>query len=169
MLERYGMATEQNINALAKSKYAQISGTNLDADIDENTHGNLVSGFINGLTFGIAQDKSGDQVREELLGIEEPRGAAVTRTIGSVAGGAAAGAATGAAIGTFLGGPGIGTAIGAGVGAVGFPHLLGYALRYHDPGANGGLVPFLAFVEVAASAGVGLDTHCHPGVTRPHI
>ena len=115
-----GEISEKYINEMIANKFEQITGQSIRKLVNENAHGNLVSGFINGLTFGIAQDKSAGKLQDKMVHSKESGGAKVVRTVGNVAGGAAAGAAIGAGIGVWFGGVGAGpgAAIGAGIGAV---------------------------------------------------
>ena len=115
-----GEVNEKYINEMIANKFEQLTGQNIRKLVNESAHGNLVSGFINGLTFGIAGDKSSSKLQDKMLHSKETTGAKVVRTTGNVAGGAAAGAAIGAGIGVWFGGVGAapGAAIGAAVGAV---------------------------------------------------
>ena len=110
-----GALNDKQINDIVANKFETMTGQNIKALIDQEAHGNFISGFINGMTIGFAQDASTTKLKDKLFKCEEPNGSKFVRTLGSVAGGAAAGAA----IGTVI--PGIGTAVGAVVGgAIGF-------------------------------------------------
>ena len=112
--------TDTKIIEQSAKEIEQITGQSIRKLVNESAHGNLVSGFINGLTFGIAGDKSSSKLQDKMLHSKETTGAKVVRTVGNVAGGAATGAAIGAGIGVWFGGVGAGpgAVIGAGVGAV---------------------------------------------------
>ena len=133
LMQKHGLIDEKTLNSFARAKYGEISGKNIETAIEENTHGDFVSGLINGATFGglggYNPDKSSTQIKEETLGIEQPKGSAAKRVIGSAAGGTCAGAAIGAAIGAAVCGipsggtaaiPGaiLGAKIGVGIGVV---------------------------------------------------
>ena len=115
-----GEINEKYINEMVANKFEQLTGQSIRNLVRENAHGNLVSGFINGLTFGLAGDKSSSKLQDKMLHSKETTGSKIVRTTGNVAGGAAAGAAIGAGIGVWFGGVGAGpgAAIGAGIGAV---------------------------------------------------
>ncbi len=85
-LKASGNLTEGQIISYMADKYAKTCGVDLMSALNRNTHGNFVSGLYNGLTFGIARDKSADEWAEEMFGIEQPRGAGVKRVAGTAIG-----------------------------------------------------------------------------------
>ena len=111
---------DKMVAELVAEKYRNTTGIDLAEHIDDGVRGNFTAGLWNGMTLGIGQFKSNDDVKNELLGENISTGAKIAKTTGSVAGGAATGAAIGAGIGVWFGGVGAGpgAAIGAGVGAV---------------------------------------------------
>ena len=114
-----GQIDEKYVNEMIANKFEQLTGQSIRQLVRDNAHGNFWSGVINGLTLGIAQDKSASKLQDKMLHSKETTGSKIVRTTGNVAGGAAAGAAIGAAC-TAWSGPGaaVGAAIGAGIGAV---------------------------------------------------
>lgn len=113
-------ASEQAAMGRLQEIYKQSTGKDILEQIDECTSGNIMSGVKNGMSLGLAQDKSSDQLKSEMFKTEDNTfGTRVVRSTGAVAGGAAAGAAIGAGIGVWFGGVGAGPGalIGAGIGA----------------------------------------------------
>lgn len=117
MLTANGQVSDKVLNAKLIEKYRAITGQNLKTHLDDKMSGNFVSGFWNGMFFGILdRGKSSTQLKKELLGKAEPADAKLARTTGSVAGGAVCWATIGAGIGSVV--PGLGTAAGAIVGGI---------------------------------------------------
>ena len=102
---------DKMVSEIVAEKYRNTTGIDLAEHIDNGVRSNFTAGLWNGMTLGIGQFKSNDDVKNELLGENISTGAKVAKTTGSILGSAAVGAAIGSII------PGVGTAIGAGVGA----------------------------------------------------
>ena len=110
------LKTEEQKQAYILNRFENITGARLEDLIDQNAHGSFVSGLYNAITLGLAQDKSANRLKEELLGQEPPTGTAVSSGLGRLTGGAAGGAAVGAAAGSWF--FGVGAVPGAIVGGI---------------------------------------------------
>ena len=106
---------DKMVAEIVAEKYRNTTGIDLAEHIDNGVRSNWWAGFWNGASLGIADCKSGDDVKHDLLGENISTGAKVAKTTGSIMGGAAAGAAAGACLAPFTGG--ISIAVGAGIGA----------------------------------------------------
>ena len=100
---------------LVGDEYRKLTGRTIEDTIDDSAHGNFVSGLYNGVTLGIARDKSNTELKQEILGKEQPRGSAWARIMGATGGAALTGAGVGAGVGSTA--AGVGALPGAAAGA----------------------------------------------------
>ncbi len=110
--------SDKEMNAKAREFYAQVTGSDLLADVDANLSGSFAQGLKKGLTFGLFGDtKDSDMLKEEIAGLDRDRGNAAMSRTGGALGGAITGAGAGALIGAKKGGK-YGAIIGAIIGGL---------------------------------------------------
>lgn len=109
----YPNASEEDIDARAKTYYSRLTGSTISNDIRNYGSNSLWQGFKQGLGLGIIADrKTAEENIADISGTEVSRSQKAQKAIGKGLGAAAVGASIGAIIG---GGP-IGAAIGGGIG-----------------------------------------------------
>ena len=112
----YPNASEEDIEARAKTYYTQLTGKSLTGDIRQYGSNSLWQGFKQGLGLGIFADrKTAEENIAEITNSKVSRSQKAQKVIGKGLGAAATGAAIGACC---TGGNPIGAAIGAGIGLI---------------------------------------------------
>ncbi len=87
-------ASNEQIANRASTLYAQITGKSITDDIREHSHDSLTQGFLQTVTFGLADGKSAEENVSALTGQPVGRKEHSKKVIGNVAGGALIGGAT---------------------------------------------------------------------------
>lgn len=96
----YGdQATDEQIANRAGTLYAQVTGKSLLDDIREHSRDSLTQGFMQTVTFGLADGKSAEENISALTGQPVGRQERAKKVVGNIAGGALVGGAAG--IGVF--------------------------------------------------------------------
>ena len=91
----YGdQASDEQIANRASTLYAQITGKSIPDDIREHGRDSLTQGFMQTVTFGLADGKSAEENISALTGQPVGRKDKTKKVIGNVAGGALVGGAT---------------------------------------------------------------------------
>lgn len=80
------LETDRQRKAFVAREYEMRTGRNLRKDIDENEHGDFVSGLIQGCTLGISGDRSASQLKEEFLSTKRTIGQKISKGVGEVVG-----------------------------------------------------------------------------------
>ena len=122
MTQEDRLSADQSIRATITNLYAQINGTQLVSDINENGEGYFTNGLMQGLTLGGHHKNSAEETESYMTGtgIENYSGKKFVKNIGIILGGAvsvSAAAAAGAGIGMLTGGP-AGAVLGGVIGGV---------------------------------------------------
>lgn len=86
-----GNITEQEAKNRASAMYAQITGKALPADIREHGRDSFTQGFLQTLTFGLANKKTAEENISDLTGQPVGRKDQMKKTLGNVTGGAIVG------------------------------------------------------------------------------
>ena len=89
--QMYPNATPEQIESKAELFYRQINQTGVFEDIRKNGKGSFEQGFLQSLTFGLADGKTAEENVSDLTGLPVGRTENVKRIAGKVVGGAAAG------------------------------------------------------------------------------
>ena len=87
-------ASETDIANRASTMYAQLTGKSIPDDIREHGRDSFTQGFLQTLTFGIADKKTAEENIAELSGQPVGRSEKYKKAAGNVAGGALIGGAT---------------------------------------------------------------------------
>lgn len=90
----YGDATKEQIENRADSLYKQIHGVTVHDDIRKNGKGSFTQGFLQTLTFGLADGKTAEENISTLTGLPVSRTEDSKKFAGNIAGGAAVGGLT---------------------------------------------------------------------------
>jgi hypothetical protein len=99
----YGsQATDEEISNRASTIYSQITGKSLVDDIRENGRDSLTQGFLQTVTFGLADGNTAEENISALTGQPVGREDKMKKIVGNVAGGAVVGGATFLALGPLF-------------------------------------------------------------------
>lgn len=98
----YGDATKEQIDNRADTLYKQLTGSSIYDDIRKNSNGSLTQGFLQTVTFGLANKKTAEENISQLTGLPVGRAEQAKKTTGNILGGAALGGTAFLAAGPLL-------------------------------------------------------------------
>lgn len=112
-----GTMDQKTLLASACAEYQKITGTNLIAEIKNNSKGSFMTGFVRSATFGLfGQKQTADETIAQITGQEVSQSSKDYKSAGTILGKVADGAAIGAGIGVWA--EGVGAIPGAIVGGL---------------------------------------------------